>query len=197
MAWGKYFYITFIVLSSQFCIFIFVLKCRIQLIRPICLVFLFKIVLSIHGFCSGRTIFPCSHRVQDPIPTPTWCSHRSNYQIMSILFFYCLLFQFVYYWEILYSFLRMCFLLLFFILGSLYMPKIILTILKKIFWIIKGKTMLVCLPVKPSYVLVLSLALTNLFVHSSTFILISRKELPNLSSCKVLLLFHNCYYRYC
>ena len=49
--------------------------------------------LSIHGFCSGRIIFPCSHRVQDPVPAPAWCSHRPNYQI--ILSFYCLLFQFV------------------------------------------------------------------------------------------------------
>ena len=174
MAWGKYFYISFIVLSNQFCIFIFVFKCGIQLIRPICLVFLFKIVLSIHGFCSGRTIFPCSHRVQDPIPTPTWCSHRSNYQIMSILSFYCLLFQLVYYQKILYSFLRTYFHLL--ILGSLYMLKIISTILKKVFWIIKGETMLVCLSVKPLCVLVLSLALTSLFVHSSIFVLIFRKS---------------------
>ena len=160
------------------------LKYGIQLIRLVCLVFFFKIVLSIHGFCSGRTVFPCSHRVQDPIPTPMWCGHRSNYQIMSILFFYCLLFQFVYYRKILYSFLRMCFYLL--ILGSLYMLKIILTILKKIFWIIKGETTLVCLPIKPLRVLVLSLALTSLFVHSSIFVPIFRKELPNLSFCKFL-----------
>ena len=153
------------------------------------------ISLSIHGFCSGRTIFPCSHRVQDPIPTPMWCSHRSNYLIMSILFFYCLLIQFVYYRKVLYSFLRTCFHLL--ILGSLYMPKIILTILKKVFWIIKEETMIVCFPVKPLGVLVLSLALTSLFVHSSIFYLISRKGQPNLSSCKVLLLFHNCYYHHC
>ena len=46
-------------------------------------------VLSIHGFSSGWTIFPYSHRVQDPIPTPTWCIHRSNYQIVSILFSIC------------------------------------------------------------------------------------------------------------
>ena len=114
---------------------------------------------------------------------------------MSILFFYCLLFQFVYYWKILYSFLRTCFHPLF--LGSLYMPKIISTILKKVFWIIKGETMLVCLPVKPLGVLVLLLALTNLFVHSSIFVHIFRKGQPNLSSCKVLFLFHNCYYHYC
>ena len=43
--------------------------------------------LSIHGFCSGQIIFPCSHRVQDPVPTPVWCSHRSNYQITSIFVF--------------------------------------------------------------------------------------------------------------
>ena len=43
--------------------------------------------LSIHGFCSGRIIFPCSHRVQDPVPTPMWCSHRSNYQIVSTFVF--------------------------------------------------------------------------------------------------------------
>ena len=99
---------------------------------------------------------------------------------MSILFFYCLLFQFVYYRKILYSFLRTCFHLL--ILGSLYMPKIILTILKKVFWIIKGETMLVCLLVKPLGVLVLLLALTSLFVHSSIFVLIFRKGQPNLLS---------------
>ena len=194
MAWGKCLCITFIVLSSQSFIY-FVPKCRIQLIRLVCLVFLFKIVLSIHGFCSGRTIFPCSHRVQDPIPTPMWCGHRSNYQIISILFFYCLISQFVYYQKILYSFPKTCFHLL--ILGSLYMLKIISIILKKVFWTIKEETTLVCLPVKPSHVLVLLLALTNLFVHSSIFVLIFRKEQPNLSSCKVLFLFHNCYYHYC
>ena len=113
---------------------------------------------------------------------------------MSIFLFYCLLFQFVYCWKILYSFLRMCFHLS--ILGSLYMPKIISTILKKVFWIIKGETTLVCLPVKPLHVLVLSLALINLFVHNSIFVLIFRKEQPNLLSCKVLSLFHNCYYHY-
>ena len=82
-------------------------------------------------------------------PTPTWCSHRSNDQIMSILFFHCLLFSICLLSGDLYSFLRMCFHLL--ILGSLYMLKIILTILKKIFWNIKGETTLVCLPVKPSH----------------------------------------------
>ena len=85
----------------------------------------------------------------------------------------------------------------FLILGSLYMLKIISIILKKVFWTIKGETTLVCLPVKPLCVLVLLLALINLFVHNSIFVLIFRKEQPNLSSCKVLFLFHNCYYCYC
>ena len=147
----------------------------------------FKIVLSIHGFCSGRTIFPCFHRVQDLVPTPMWCSHRSNYQIVIILFFYCLLFQFVYYWEILYFFPRTWFHLS--VKGYLYMLKIISTILKKVSWTTKGETTLVCLPVKPSHVLVLLLALTNLFVHSSIFVLIFRKEQPNLSSCKFFFYF--------
>ena len=71
------------------------------------------------------------------------------------------------------------------ILGSLCMPKIISTILKKFFWIIKGETTLVCLPVKPLHVLVLSLALTSLFVHRLIFVLIFRKEQPNLPFCKL------------
>ena len=152
--------------------------------------------LSIHGFCSGRTIFPCSHRVQDPVPTPAWCSHRSNDQIVSIFVFLpsaisiCLFIG-----KFLYSSLRTCFYLS--ILGSLCMPKIISTILKKIFLIIKGETTLVCLPAKPLCALVLSLALTSLFVHKSIFVLTFRKELPNLSFCKFLVLFHKCYYRYC
>ena len=197
MAWGKCFCITFIILSSQFFIY-FVSKCRIPLIRLVCLVFLIKMVLSIHGFCSGRTIFPCSHRVQDLVPTPMWCGHRSNYQIVSIF-----VFSIVCYFN-LFNFKRFCTPFFFLehafylsILGSLCMPKIISTILKKVFWTIKGETTLVCLPVKPLCVLVLSLALTNLFVHSSIFVLIFRKEQPNLSSCKFLFLFHNCYYRYC
>ena len=153
-------------------------------------------VLSIHGFCSGRTIFPCSHRVQDPVPIPTWCSHRSNYQIVSTFCFSIVCyFNLFIYWKILYSYLRVYFPL--FILGSLCMPKIISTILKKVFWIIKGETTLVCLPVKPLCVLVLSLALTSLFVHKSIFVPIFRKGLPNLSFCKFLVLFHNCYCHYC
>ena len=119
MAWGKCVCITFIVLSSQFFIY-FVSKCRILLIRLICLVFLIKMVLSIHGFCSGRTIFPHPHRVQDLVPTPTWCGHRSNYQIVSTFVFLLsailiglLLGDFVFF------FLRMCFYLS--ILGSLCM----------------------------------------------------------------------------
>ena len=91
-------------------------------------------------------------------------------------------FQSIYYWEISYSCLRLCFNLS--ILESLYMPKIMSTILKKVFWITKEETTLVCLPVKPLHVLVLSLALTSLFVCSSTFVLTFRKELPNLSFCK-------------
>ena len=106
---------------------------------------------------------------------------------------YC--FNLFIYWEILYSSLRTCFPLL--ILGSLCMPKIISTILKKVFWIIKGEIILVHLPVKLLCVLVFSLALTSLSVHSSTFVLTFRKELPNLSFCKFLVLFHNCYYYYC
>ena len=41
-----------------------------------------------------------------------------------------------------------------------------------------------CLPAKPLHVLVLSLALTSLFVHSSIFVLTFRKEQPNLLFCK-------------
>ena len=152
--------------------------------------------LSIHGFCSGRIILPCSHRVQDPVPTPAWCSHRPNYQIMSIfvfLLFYC--FNLFIYQEILHSFLRTCFYLS--ILGSLCMPKIISTILRKVFWIIKGETTLVCLPAKPLCALILLLALTSLFVLSSIFVLTFRKGQPNLSFCKFLVLFHNCYCHYC
>ena len=64
------------------------------------------------------------------------------------------------------------------------MLKISSTILKKIFWIIKGEIILVCLPAKLLHVLDLSLALTSLFVYSSTFVFIFRKELPNVSYCK-------------
>ena len=152
--------------------------------------------LSIHGFCSGRIIFPCSHRVQDSVPTPVWCSHRSNYQIMSNFDFSIVYyFNLSIYQEILHSFLRTCFYLS--ILGSLCMPKIISTILRKIFWIFKGETTLVCLPAKPLHALVLLLALTSLFVHKSIFVLTFRKGQPNLSFCKFLVLFHNCYYHYC
>ena len=93
------------------------------------------------------------------------------------------------YWEILYSSLRRYFPLL--ILGSLCMLKIISTILRKIFWIFKEETTLVCLPAKPSCVLLLSLALTSLFVHKPIFVLTFRKEQPNLSFCKFLVLFDN------
>ena len=54
-----------------------------------------------------------------------------------------------------------------------------------------------CLPIKPLGVLVLLLASINLFVHNSIFVLISRKGQLSLSSCKILFLFHNCYYHYC
>ena len=76
--------------------------------------------LSIHGFCSGWTIFPCSHRVQDPIPAPTWCTHRSNYQIISILLSICHI-----NWFAIKEFnvLNLECTILFFILESLYMPK--------------------------------------------------------------------------
>ena len=89
----------------------------------------------------------------------------------------------------------MCFYLS--ILGSLCMLKIISTILRKIFWIFKGETTLVCLPAKSLHALVLLLALTSLFVCSSIFVLTFRKGQPNLLSCKYLVLFHNCYYHYC
>ena len=156
LAWGNCFCITFIVVSSQFFTY-FASQYRIPLIRLICLVSLQNDFLSIHGFCSGRIIFPCSHRNQDPVPTPTWCGHRSNYQIMSTFCFSIVCyFNLFIYWDILYSSLRTYFPLL--ILGSLCMPKIISTILKKVFWIIKGEIILVCLPAKPLHVLVLSLA---------------------------------------
>ena len=99
------------------------------------------------------------------------------------------------YQEVLHSFPRTCFYLS--ILGSLCMPKIISIKLRKIFWILKRETMLVCLPAKPLHALVLLLALTSLFVCKSIFFLIFRKEQPNLSFCKFLVLFHNCYYHYC
>ena len=89
----------------------------------------------------------------------------------------------------------MCFYLS--ILGSLCLLKIISIISRKIFWIFKGETMLVCLPTKPLHALVLSLAPTSLSVLSWTFVLIFRKGQPNLSFCKFLAWFHNCYYHYC
>ena len=89
----------------------------------------------------------------------------------------------------------MCFYLS--ILGFLCMLKIISTILRKIFWIFKRETMLVCLPAKPLCVLVLLLALTSLFVLSWIFVLIFRKGQPNLLFCKFLAWFHNCYCHSC
>ena len=156
-------------------------------------------ILSIHGFCSGRTIFPCSHRVQDPIPTPMWCGHRSNYQIISIFVFYCLLFQFnlllrdsIPLSQNVLSFFFFNFNFRIFIHAENNFNHI-----KEGFLDHQGETTPVCLPIKPPDALVLLLALTNLFVHNSIFVLISRKGQPNLSSCKVLFLFHNCYYCYC
>ena len=195
MAWGKCFCITFIVLSSQSFIY-FVPKCRIQLIRLVCLVFSLQ-----NAFVHPWLLFREDHfslLPQSPGSYPNsnvvWPQIKLS-NCKYFCFFYCLISQFVYYQKILYSFLKTCFHLL--ILGSLYMLKTISIILKKVFWTITGETTLVCLSVKPSCVLVLLLALTNLFVHSSIFVLIFRKEQPNLSSCKVLFLFHNCYHQYC
>ena len=53
------------------------------------------------------------------------------------------------------------------------------------------------LPIRLSDVHVLLLVSINLFVHSLALVLIFRKGQPNLLSCKVLSLFHNCYYYYC
>ena len=96
LAWGKYFYITFIVLSSQFFIY-FVSKCRIPLIRLICLVFLFKMI-----FCpsmastQGGPFFPAP--TESRILSQLQCGVAIDQIIKSwvFLFFYCLLFQFVY-----------------------------------------------------------------------------------------------------
>ena len=44
---------------------------------------------------------------------------------------------------------------------------------------------------------VLLLVSINCFVHSLAPVLTFRKGQPNLSSCKVLFLFHSCYYYYC
>ena len=54
-----------------------------------------------------------------------------------------------------------------------------------------------CLPAKLLHALVLLLVLTSLFVCSSIFVLTFRNKLLNLSFCKFLVLFHNCYYHYC
>ena len=51
--------------------------------------------------------------------------------------------------------------------------------------------------VRLSDVPVLLLVSINLFVHSLAPVLTFRKGQPNLSSCKVLFLFHSCYYYYC
>ena len=152
-------------------------------------------ILSIHGFCSGRTIFPA------PTESRILSQLQHGVAIDQIIKSWILLFSIVCYFnlftylEILYSSLRMYFPLL--ILGSLCMSKIISTILKNVFWIIKGEITLLCLPAKPLHVLVLSLALTSFFVHSSIFVLTFSKGQPNLLFCKFLVLFHNCYYHYC
>ena len=77
------------------------------------------------------------------------------------------------------------------------MPKIISTKLRKIFWIFKEETTLVCLPAKLLHVLVPLLALISCFVLSWIFVLIFRKGQPSLSFCKHLAWFHNCYCHYC
>ena len=53
------------------------------------------------------------------------------------------------------------------------------------------------LSIRLSDVLVLLLVSINLFVHSLAPVLTFRKGQPNLLSCKVLFLFHSCYYYYC
>ena len=143
----------------------------------------------------GGSVFlaPTESRILSQLQCGVPIDQLSNHEYFcfSIIYYFNLFI----YQEILHSSLRMCFYLS--ILGSLCMPKIISTILQKIFWIFKGETTLVCLPAKPSCALVLSLALTSLFVHKSIFVLTFRKEQPNLSFCKFLVLFHNCYYCYC
>ena len=52
------------------------------------------------------------------------------------------------------------------------------------------------LPIRLSDVPVLLLVSINLFVHSLAPVLTFRKGQPNLLSCKVLFLFHSCYYYY-
>ena len=152
--------------------------------------------LSIHGFCSGRTTFPCSHRVQDSVPAPVCCTiDQINKSWVISIFSIAYYFNLFIYQEFLYSFPRTCFYLS--ILGSLCMPRIVSIKLRKIFWIFKGETILVCLPAKPLHALVLLLALTSLFVFSWTFVLTFKKGQPNPSYCKFLVLFHNCYYHYC
>ena len=61
----------------------------------------------------------------------------------------------------------------------------------------KGETIPVYLPIKLLDVPDLLLVSINLFVHSLALVLIFRKGQPNLLSCKVLSLFHSCYYHYC
>ena len=138
--------------------------------------------LSIHGFCSGRIIFPAptESRILSQLQHGVAIDQIIKSWVFCFSIVYC--FNLFVYWEILYSFLRTCCYLS--ILGSLCMPRIISTILRKVFWIIKGQIILVCLPAKPLHAIVLSLALTSLFVLSLIFVLTFRKEQPNLSFCK-------------
>ena len=97
ITWGKYCYIPFIVLANS--LFIWGPTIEFSLMRLILPSFFFsKQFLSIHGFCSGRTVFPCSYRVQNSVSAPAWSSHRPNHKIVSNFdSFYCLLFQFIYF----------------------------------------------------------------------------------------------------
>ena len=78
------------------------------------------------------------------------------------------------------------------------MPKIIFNHIKEGFSVLSKEKQLQCVS-QSSHWMYLSflLASINLFVHNSIFVLISRKGQLSLSSCKVLFLFHNCYYCYC
>ena len=102
---------------------------------------------------------------------------------------------YLFFMKFLQSFPRMCLYLSF--LGSLCMLKLISIKLRNIFWIFKGKTTLVCLLAKPLRVLIPLLALTSLSILSQIFVLIFRKGQSNVSYCKFLTWFHNCYYHYC
>ena len=131
MAWGNSFCITFIVLSSQFFIY-FVSQYRILLIRIICLVFLFKMI-----FCpsmasaQGGSFFPAltEFRILCQLQCGVAIDQLSNHEY--ICFSIVCYFNLFIYWEISYSSLRTYF--SFLILGSLCMPEITSTILRKVF----------------------------------------------------------------